>query len=71
MTIGRSIPEHCEIVGDIFNHNAAPVRCKLAPKRAVSVNELSPVFCCNSHGKEMSRFWSTLYPTENIAIPNQ
>lgn len=64
----RPIPEHCEIVGDVFNKNAPATPCPLRPKRLVSVNELSPIATCNDHGKDMNRFWKPTHPVTNVPI---
>lgn len=66
MSISRKIPERCEVKGRVGKGGNVTL-CSFTPKRAVSVEGLSPVFCCNEHGKEMSRFWGTVYDVTNEA----
>ena len=63
----RQVPSRCELRGEVGVFGR-PIQCQLVPKRAISVEGLSPLYVCNSHGKAMEKFWGNVYEVVNKPI---
>lgn len=67
MSILRPVSERCEVRG-VVGQFGPETACPFKPKFAVSVEGISPLFCCATHGKVMQKFWGLTYSVNCVKL---
>lgn len=58
----------CEIIGEVGLTTAKPRQCKLSPKIVFTMNGLSPLYVCKSHGNQLRKHWGPHHDTETKLV---